>query len=83
MRGLISPYFVAAPGTLELWVYENQFGHMARSDERIKDHGEIVGETALLDDGPPFRYNSVRSYGRCELLELTKEDFDRHVRCPV
>jgi hypothetical protein len=53
---------------------------MGKSDERIKDVGEIVGETALLDDGPPYRYNSVCSYGRCELLELTKEDFDRHIR---
>lgn len=39
---------------------------MAQEDHIISDAGELVGETALLDDGPPFRYSSVRSRGRCD-----------------
>jgi len=72
-------YFLTS-GNLEVYIYENQFGHMAKCDERIKDVGEFVGETALLEEGPPYRYNSIRGFGSCELLQLTKEDFDNHIR---
>lgn len=42
----------------------------------ITTSGELVGVIGLLDDGPPFRLTTVVSYGRSEVLELTKEAFD-------
>ena len=42
--------------------------------------GEMIGEAGLLDDGPPFRFFSVLSCGSSELLELSKEHFDAHIR---
>jgi len=72
--------FILLQGILEQWKYQNQFGHMAMDDIKIKEAGEMVGESGLLDDGPPYRYTSMRSYGNSELLEITKEDFDRHIK---
>ena len=72
-------YFLLV-GELNQWSYTNQFGHMEKNDERISNPGDMVGELALLEDGPAFRFNTIKAYGRAELLELTRDDFQAHVK---
>ena len=37
--------------------------------------GEVIGEVGLLEDGPPFRLNSVAAVFKSELLELRPSEF--------
>ena len=43
-----------------------QFGHMSKDEDMITGAGELVGVIGLMDDGPPFRLNTVVSYGRSQ-----------------
>lgn len=72
--------FILTSGNLEVWRYYNQFGHMSKDEDMITGAGELVGVIGLMDDGPPFRLNTVVSYGRSEVLELSKEAFDNCCR---
>jgi CRP-like cAMP-binding protein len=68
--------YILTSGTFEVYRYENQFGHMAKDEDMITTVGELIGVIGLMDDGPPYRLTTVISYGRSEVLELTKEAFD-------
>lgn len=72
--------YILVSGRLEVRRYVNQFGHMESDEAPIDTPGEMIGEAGLLDDGPPFRFFSVLSCGSSELLELSKEHFDAHIR---